>query len=73
MFRMMRFRHAALLAGMLWFSAPAGGQDLPSGFDQEHREIFRELVEINTSPAGGSVAPAAQAVAKRLAAAGFAP
>jgi acetylornithine deacetylase/succinyl-diaminopimelate desuccinylase-like protein len=73
MFRMMRFRNAALLAGMLWFSAPAGGQDLPSGFDQEHREIFRELVEINTSPAGGSVAPAAQAVAKRLAAAGFAP
>jgi acetylornithine deacetylase/succinyl-diaminopimelate desuccinylase-like protein len=51
----------------------AEAQPAASPLDQEQREIFRELVEINTSPAGGSVAPAAQAVAKRLSAAGFAP
>jgi acetylornithine deacetylase/succinyl-diaminopimelate desuccinylase-like protein len=49
----------------------AGAQYAPSDLDQEHREIFRELVEINTSPDGGSVAPAARAVAARLTAAGF--
>ena len=49
----------------------AAAQYAPSPFDAEHREIFRELIEINTSPEGGSVAPAAQAVARRLAAAGF--
>lgn len=51
--------------------ATAAAQYVPSPIDQEHREIFRELVEINTSPDGGSVAPAARAVAARLAAAGF--
>lgn len=53
--------------------AAAAEQYLPSDRDREHREIFRELVEINTSPEGGSVAPAARAVATRLAAAGFGP
>ena len=37
-------------------------QYVPSPADQEHRAIFKELVEINTSPQGGSVAPAARAV-----------
>jgi acetylornithine deacetylase/succinyl-diaminopimelate desuccinylase-like protein len=50
---------------------PTAAQNAPSSLDAEHREIFRELVEINTSPDGGSVAPAAQAVARRLATAGF--
>lgn len=36
------------------------------------REIFRELVEIDTSQTNGSTTPAAQAVAKRLRAAGWA-
>jgi acetylornithine deacetylase/succinyl-diaminopimelate desuccinylase-like protein len=53
-------------------AAVAGDQYVASDLDREHREIFRELVEINTSPEGGSVAPAARAVAARLAAAGFA-
>ncbi len=70
MIGMMR-RWAALLVVVLWSHAPAGAQYAPSPIDTEHREIFRELVEINTSPEGGSVAPAAQAVARRLAAAGF--
>ena len=62
----------ALLFALLPVVASAREQYVPSDLDREHREIFRELVEINTSPAGGSVAPAARAVAARLAAAGFA-
>jgi acetylornithine deacetylase/succinyl-diaminopimelate desuccinylase-like protein len=68
---MMQCRDAALLLAVLLGAAPARAQYVPSSFDTEHREIFRELVEINTSPEGGRVAPAAQAVARRLATAGF--
>jgi acetylornithine deacetylase/succinyl-diaminopimelate desuccinylase-like protein len=57
---------------MLSCARLAAAQYAPSPFDAEHREIFRELIEVNTSPEGGSVAPAAQAVGRRLAAAGFA-
>jgi acetylornithine deacetylase/succinyl-diaminopimelate desuccinylase-like protein len=66
-------RAPALLILVLSLSGPeAGAQYAPSPLDPEHRDIFRELVETNTSPEGGSVAPAAQAVARRLSAAGFA-
>jgi acetylornithine deacetylase/succinyl-diaminopimelate desuccinylase-like protein len=51
----------------------AAAQDAPSPRDEEHRAILRELVELNTSPEGGKVAPAARAVAARLAGAGYAP
>ena len=51
----------------------AGGQYTSSAADGAHRAIFRELVELNTSPAGGQVSMASQAVARRLLAAGFAP
>jgi acetylornithine deacetylase/succinyl-diaminopimelate desuccinylase-like protein len=61
----------AALALLVMFEATAAAQYAPSALDSEHREVFRELVEINTSPEGGSVAPAAQAVARRLSAAGF--
>lgn len=67
---MRRLLVTALLA-VLSMSTPASAQYTPSPQDAEHRDIFRELVEINTSPAGGNVAPAAKAVAARLAAAGF--
>lgn len=56
---------------MLCLSAAAGAQNTSSTLDTEHRAILRELVEINTSTEGGSVAPAARAVAARLAAAGY--
>lgn len=64
---------AIVLAMVVVAYSPARAQPTPAALDQEHREIFRELIEINTSPAGGSVAPASRAVARRLAAAGFAP
>ncbi len=41
--------------------------------DSLHRAIFKELVEINSSPAGGKVSQASRAMARRLVAAGFAP
>lgn len=69
-------RHAALVAlalsALVSSARGADAQYVPSQLDQEHRGIFREMVEINTSPEGGSVAPAARAVATRLVAAGFA-
>ena len=37
----------------------------------EAREIFRELVEINSSYKGGSTTPAAHAIGRRFLAAGF--
>lgn len=37
----------------------------------EAREIFKELIEINTSYKGGSTTPAARAIARRFLAAGF--
>ena len=40
--------------------------------DTLHRAIFRELIEINTSPLGGDVSRASRAVQRRLLAAGFA-
>ena len=54
-----------------WSQRPRAPRYAPSPLDQEHRAIFRELVEINTSPDGGQVAPAARAVAARLSAAGY--
>ena len=38
---------------------------------REAREIFQELIEINTSYKGGSTTPAARAIARRFLAAGF--
>lgn len=59
------------LAGALLGGSPAAAQYAPAPRDDEQRAILRELVEINTSPEGGSVAPAARAVAARLTAAGY--
>jgi len=53
-----------LLAAVL-FSGVAFGSDLA-------REIFKELIEYNTSYSTGSTTAAAEAVAKRMKAAGLA-
>lgn len=62
---------AAALAVMSAGTAPYA--QLPGDDDAQHRAIFRELVEIDTSPAGGGVSRAARAVAQRLLAAGYPP
>jgi len=66
----MPFRRALISAVALLVSfvaSKAGAQNE----DAAHREIFRELVEINTSPDGGDVSRAARLVAGRLIAAGY--
>jgi acetylornithine deacetylase/succinyl-diaminopimelate desuccinylase-like protein len=58
----------ALLAGAAL--AALSAQSDPN--DQRAREIFKELIEINTTDSVGSVTKAAEAMAARLKAAGFA-
>lgn len=53
------------------WSIPAGGQAAPGREDSLHRAIFKELVEINTSPLGGDVSRASRAMQRRLLQAGY--
>jgi hypothetical protein len=50
--------------------SPAAAQDLNS-YDRAARDIFKELIEINTTDSSGSTTKAAEAMAARLKAAGF--
>ena len=59
-----------VICGCLWPVAITAQTSL-SRDQEEARDIFRELVEINTSYKGGSTTPAAQAIARRFRAAGF--
>lgn len=59
----------AVCGALLATRGPAAAQ--PAADDVLQRDIFRELVEIDSSPAGGGVARAAAAAAARLTAAGF--
>ena len=60
---------ASIASGVLFAVATAGAQSGPN--DARARAIYRELVEINTTDSVGNVTRAAEAVAARLAAAGF--
>ena len=58
--------------GLVCLSAVSLGAQTTLTSDQtEAREIFRELIEINSSYKGGSTTPAARAIARRFLAAGF--
>src|SRR5262245_42612880 len=61
--------HSCILA-FLW-APDASAQTVLTADQQLARDVFRELVEINTSYKGGSTGPAANAVAARFIAAGF--
>jgi acetylornithine deacetylase/succinyl-diaminopimelate desuccinylase-like protein len=61
----MRFAGLLLLAGI------ASGAALDDATRQLSRDIFRELIEINTTDSVGSTTRAAEAMAKRLKDAGF--
>ncbi|MEZ5289451.1 MAG: M20/M25/M40 family metallo-hydrolase [Vicinamibacterales bacterium] len=54
-------------------ASDAAAQSRPSPDDAAHRAIYRELIEIDSSPAGGGEARAAATVGARLLRAGFAP
>jgi acetylornithine deacetylase/succinyl-diaminopimelate desuccinylase-like protein len=66
---MIRF-FAAVTAALLWTPAIAAQTTLTPDQREAH-DIFRELIEINTSYKGGTTTPAAQAIARRFRAAGF--
>src|SRR5947207_10466227 len=53
----------------LLISTIVAAQSTP--FDQRAREIYKQLIEINTTDSAGSVTKAADAMAERLKAAGF--
>jgi acetylornithine deacetylase/succinyl-diaminopimelate desuccinylase-like protein len=72
----LRLTSRALVALMLFgaFAAPARAQSKPhvmTKWDSVAREIFKELIEINTQESNGSTLQAANAMAARLKAAGF--
>jgi acetylornithine deacetylase/succinyl-diaminopimelate desuccinylase-like protein len=52
-------------------AAPLPAQTTLTPDQTEAREIFKELIEINSSYKGGSTTPAAHAIARRFLAAGF--
>jgi acetylornithine deacetylase/succinyl-diaminopimelate desuccinylase-like protein len=63
-----------LAAALLLLAAPLAAQTVPTAPPRDRalaREIYAELVGINTSHSTGSTTVAAQAMAKRLRAAGF--
>ena len=66
----MTLRKIVGLSACLWPLA-IGAQKTLTPDQQEARDIFRELIETNTSYKGGSTTPAAQAIARRFRAAGF--
>src|SRR4051812_23070535 len=63
---------AAALAALLLTCTGAAQADTDPASNALAREIFKELIEINTTDSVGSVTAASEAMAKRLRAAGFA-
>src|SRR4029077_1667585 len=64
---------AMRLAGLLLIGGLVWGAAVDDATRQLSRDIFRELVEINTTDSVGSTTRAAEAMAKRLKDAGFPP
>jgi len=63
----------ALIASLVVGSVtPSAAEPVPPATQQLTREIYKELVEINTTPSVGDTHAAAQAMGARLLAAGFA-
>ena len=64
------YRHRSFAAAILcasWFGARGGlaaGENAPD--EQRFRELYRELVEINTTDSAGDTVRAAEAMARRL-------
>ena len=70
--RLLVVHAAAMLAGLALFAPTSRAQIKTNAkWDSVARDIFRELIEINTENSDGSTLLAAQAMAARLKAAGF--
>ncbi|HEX3481011.1 MAG TPA: M20/M25/M40 family metallo-hydrolase [Kofleriaceae bacterium] len=69
---MMRNAGIALIAGLVVGSArPSAADTPPPAMQQLTREVFKQLVEINTTESSGDTFAAARAMGDRLLAAGF--
>ena len=64
-------RALVVLVVLCQSALPLGAQTSLTPNQAEAREIFRELIEINSSYRGGSTTPATRAIARRFLAAGF--
>jgi acetylornithine deacetylase/succinyl-diaminopimelate desuccinylase-like protein len=62
---------AITAAVLLYFAALSGGAQTSDGDGALAREIFKQLIEINTTDSSGSTTAAAEAMAQRLREAGF--
>ena len=60
-----------MLVGAFLSLGPLGSGEAQEEVRQQSREIFRELIEINTTDSAGNVTTAAEALAQRLRDAGF--
>lgn len=60
-----------ILPGLLLLLAPVGSAQAQDTLRQQARDIFQQLIEINTTDSVGNVTTAAEAMAKRLRDAGF--
>ena len=67
----MRLRRFAVPLAFTLVGQAVPAQSAPTREDSLHRAIFKELIEINSSPLGGDVSRATRAVQRRLLAAGF--
>ena len=68
---MMRNAGIALIASFALGSVPSAAAPVPPAIQQLTREIYKELIEINTTRSVGDTFAAARAMAARLVAAGF--
>src|SRR5580692_3724523 len=64
-------KNSMMLLGALLSLAPLGFAKGQEDVKQQSREIFKEIIEINTTDSVGNVTTAAEALAKRLLDAGF--
>jgi acetylornithine deacetylase/succinyl-diaminopimelate desuccinylase-like protein len=68
---MMRNAGIALIASLVVSVAPSAAAPVPPATQQLTREIYKQLVEINTTESSGDTYAAAKAMGDRLLAAGY--
>jgi acetylornithine deacetylase/succinyl-diaminopimelate desuccinylase-like protein len=67
----MKYKFPFIIALLLLFAALPAGPQTADGYRQPARDIFKQLIEINTTDSSGSTTAAAEAMAVRLHDAGF--